>query len=443
MKFNWSLIICSLSLLLLFSIDEVFLKAISILFICMLYGAVSVNISKNLVDPRVIFVPFLGIYQSFYVLQLTIIPADILPYSHDAINTSLNLSIIFISITSLILSFINKIDYREIYGVVQNKPNRTSEILSILIVLIICYTIFALGISSGATTKRELMYSGASQVQVVALFGLFYAYFVVLIMFLEGRKKYFKATCVFLVCTAVFSALIQGERDPVFRLVFLLLFLYFSFKRNFTFFYYLMFFSSVIIVVPFSQLLKGVFLSGNFDMTSFALTSVLGNEFISAGRNLYAVILYSDGSYKPFLIFNDFIRGLFPKFIIGDNFISSTNWYNNQFRLKNSFSGSSGWGFSIIAQSYLVFGYVGVILSALFTGGVLKWFYHRTVLSARYFAFYMMLIITFIYVIRADYATLFSQGFKLPLLCFGAYFLLRKLLLINSSTKSVVNKTRN
>ena len=183
-----------------------------------------------------------------------------------------------------------------------------------------------------------------------------------------------------------------------------------------------------IVLVPISQAFKSIMLTGEVSLNSFGLELILSNEFTSSGRNLYSLVYFGVQNSFSYL-FNDVFRAFIPTMLIPDIGINSTaNWFNSIYRYSHGFSGSSGWGFSLIGEGYLIGGYFGVMLLMIIYASVISFFYNLRFKSVYFYAFYVLLFLVSIYVLRADLANFLSQAFKVSGLAVFAMYLFGRVL---------------
>ncbi len=218
---------------------------------------------------------------------------------------------------------------------------------------------------------------------------------------------------IFFLFLCLFYMLLTGERDIFFRIGFILLIIYFDKKQNATFLKALLIISLSVLIIPISQGFKAVFLSGTININKEGLELLLSNEFISASRNFYSLLLYGV-EHNIYFLFNDIIRAFTPSILLPSIDIQSTgSWFNKIYRFENNFHGISGWGFSIIGTGYLVGGWWGIILITSIYSFVLSVLYNLRIKSIYWYAFYLLAFTTAIYVIRGDMANFLSQVFKI------------------------------
>jgi hypothetical protein len=183
-------------------------------------------------------------------------------------------------------------------------------------------------------------------------------------------------------------------------------------------------------VVPISQYFKGVLLSGEvaFDRDGWDL--ILYSEFMSASRNFYSLLFFGVDQDISFLL-SDISRAFVPTMITGETDVqSSVAWFERVFRAENGFSGTSGWGFTIVGFGYIVGGIFGIVAIMVFYASLLGALYNLRWRSIYWYAFYILALAAFVYVIRADLANLLSLLFKISglamMLVYLAHLMMRR-----------------
>jgi oligosaccharide repeat unit polymerase len=390
-------------------IDDIFIKSCTFLAITLLFGLVSFKKSPKIHDPRVLFVPLLGVYSTFYSMQKTLIPNLILPLDMAALNYALNLSVIFAFVFAFVVEIISKNSH--VFNF-EAEAIRTSDKLFLLSILCISLTLFVFIYTQGGQSKREI-YSIYGSLQS---FTLFFGTFLLIKMLAAKSIEILSIPTILIFFLSILSILIQGERDVMFRLALLLVILFFLNNGKFKISVYFMLIGTIVLIVPVSQFFKGILSYSSLSSFNIGLDLILSNEFISAGRNLYATVLYSSPGENSWFFVSDIVRGILPSAFIGFDIESATKWYNTEFRESYNFSGTSGWGFSFIAQGYIIGGIWGVILFAALLAFALIFLYNKSHKSLNFFVFYLFFLVAAIYAIRADLATVLSLGVKLPLM---------------------------
>lgn len=232
-------------------------------------------------------------------------------------------------------------------------------------------------------------------------------------------KSFFATPCLVTFVVLIMAFGITGERDLLFRGLLLVFLAYGALTkgRAYKFWHYPALGVLVIYILPFMQSLKGFLLPSNGGLHAQQFASIYWNEFASAGRNLHNIIEWD----VPFVYGETFSNAFVRYFdFLGTNAQSSTQWYNQVIRVAHLEGGTSGWGFSLVADAYINFGGVSVFISFLLIGALTSILYRAAARNGFAFVFYLMFIPTAIYVIRADLANLLSLTFKVNVVLVGA-----------------------
>ncbi|TBU74535.1 O-antigen polysaccharide polymerase Wzy [Phytopseudomonas daroniae] len=316
-------------------------------------------------------------------------------------------------------------------SLINSKAELSVKLLILMSSSIVLLAVFEAAMS-GASSKREVIESARSLGSVADFSAMMLTCGALLLFNSRVRIEFSDAirNGFFLLASAALTAgfLLMGERDYIFRLAFCLVVLSFSRFPIANFFVLALILICLVLLLPVTQAAKGLLLPGaDFELT-YDLKLIFYGEFISASRNIYMLI--ENGVEHAYSFFWSDIARAFVPFGANYGFESTGSWYNNTYRVENGFSGTAGWGFSLIAQGYLIDGYVGVALVMGIVSSVLHYFYARRGLSSLWMIFYVMTLSTAIYCIRSDLANFLSQTFKVGGLCIVVYwfssFILRK-----------------
>ncbi|AXF55310.1 O-antigen polysaccharide polymerase Wzy [Salicibibacter kimchii] len=213
-----------------------------------------------------------------------------------------------------------------------------------------------------------------------------------------------------------------GERDVILKQIWISMFVIHVFYKNIPRPLIITMGLVGLATVPILQHLKNFlaagqtrgFLSDNF------IVDILRSEFSAATSNL-KVILTNFNQYEFFYgetLWWAIKNGLFG---IG---ISPNRWYNDTFFSNTAF----GQGFSIVAEGYINFGYVGVIIWFIIIGFYIKFLYARAFNSSIWMVVYIVSMPIIVYIIRADLTNFTAQVFKHIVLGTLIIFLVQKIL---------------
>ncbi len=413
----------------------------NILYLNIMFYLYTVSImfvfSKSITDPRLLLVGFFTIYSTFYSLQVYFIEFSLLDINNELLATSLRYQffalLVFITVLNLTIDDHTKND--DCYVSKINSPSLLSEKLIFTFLLpIVLVSIFFI-FSSGASSKRELL-DGGGLINNLSLFAMLIMTGVVILRASRLSKKLITDLSVWLfLLFSLFYMLLTGERDIFFRIVFILLLVFYDKDKRKSFFNLaVLILLLAVLLVPISQVFKAVLLSGSININKEALALMLSNEFISASRNFYSLLLYGvEHSYSYF--FNDLGRAIIPSVINQDLGIQSTaSWFNKDYRLEHNFDGTSGWGFSLVGQGYLMSPLAGIVVVMSIYGFILGKLYSIRKKSLYWYVFYLFSFTTAIYVIRGDLANFLSQVFKIGGLLVLLLYLSHRFLLRNIKT---------
>jgi len=374
----------------------------------------------NLLDPRVSFLGFFLLYSLWFPLQKIILNSDfgILNENQGLLKPTVDYA--FIGAAAFVLTF-TVLSKKEVANLTAvdffHRFKAANEYLTEKLIQRILYALVLLGIlyalASGASSKREVLDSEDVVLTLVGFAQLALTASVSLSIVKMGGNI-FHPKSVFFVAFSTVYMMALGERDALFRFLIILGFFYFDKRRTAYLPVVAGILASAIVAVPVSQFFKAIFLSGSLQISELTLDLILSSEFASASRNLYTLIAYGVDNSLVYL-FSDILRGALPSFL-SSFFIdlkSSTSWYNKTYRFDNGFDGTSGWGFGLLAQGYLIGDVWGIILIMALVGTILAFITNRRLRSEYWYVFSLLSIATAIYCIRADMANFISQSFKI------------------------------
>jgi len=369
---------------------------------------VTENTEKNFLKPTVIFPIFFYMYSTWYTYYAMATATG----DPELLAQSLSYALV-----ALIAFWAGSILVKKtVFCYFRHSQPRTCQspfaerwIFYLCIVLSLSAMLFVY--RSGFTSKREIKDAGTIYSVLITL-GLLLATTIVFLRFARNAKcvttDRFGITLA-AICILAFS--IGGERDYLIRLLMGAMCIWFDRRRKATTSIMLSIAFATAVAMPIMQIFKAFLLAPGIPKIEYALESFFWSDFTSASRNLYTLIEASPDQSWSFL-FSDIARGLLP---FGGHFglQSSGAWYNAIFRWELGIEGSSGWGFGLAAQGYLIANYTGICLVFLIVGAFLSWLYEKRFKSEYWYAFYLLSLTTSIYCIRADVANFLSQTFKI------------------------------
>lgn len=308
-------------------------------------------------------------------------------------------------------------------------PKEYSKVIpytwGIFLVLCVVLIIFVLG--SGITSKREFIddLGGIGFLFIVfSMLPLIYC-----VKILEDKKIELKNYMFIITLIILFIGFgVTGERDYIFRFFLFLFIMHYTFnKYNPLVFLGLIFI--LLFFMPLTQQMKGYLISESVVgyEYNFEIKNLFFNDFYAAGRNLYYVL----EKQVPLMYGETFIWDVkrFFNFIFTDQ-KSTGAWFNDTFRVQYRDIGTSGWGFSLVAEAYINFGKFGIFLLYLIIGVVSGIFYNLSRKNLFLFLFYLLYIVVVIYVTRADFANYLSLIFKINVIIILTIFIVLKTLSI-------------
>jgi oligosaccharide repeat unit polymerase len=372
------------------------------------------NKGKNFLNPAVGFVLFFCVYSIWYPLYRLFSESNSDSFVAQSIGYSFLGLIAFYVGYLVVLSGIKKVPAQE-HVLISSRSDaklRNSEKIVLALALAATSASWVQAMGSGYESKQEVL-GADTLVQSIAVYATWLATGVLLLYYrrLISLGLKYNATIILLTLFFCVGPLITGERDGLFRLVICFSFIYFDKYKSASFWKLLLCVIAAAIVLPFSQDLKGLLLTGDFSLRSLDIDGFFISEFLAPSRNLYMLLSNGFESSWSFL-FSDIARALVP-FAGAQGFQSSGAWYNNVYREAKGFEGTSGWGFSLVAAGVLIQEGIGVVILFFFAGFVITKLYFRRTRSEYWYVFYLLTLSTLIYCIRADLANFLSQAIKL------------------------------
>ncbi|HAS6050505.1 TPA: oligosaccharide repeat unit polymerase [Vibrio vulnificus] len=409
--------------------DDALIGVIAIVFVYL--SNLKLNATHYLSDPRTLFLGFYVCYAVIFPLRIIFTGLTILPMDFNALAQSVLYQLvgIIVMITIFNIACVRRYNSSKNFFEVNAEENvgyksRTSERIVIFIVFFIIVIGGVLVFKSGATSKRELLDSNSGINSIIGYVVLFGLIAICLRALRVSRTMQLDPILYCFFILLLVNMLVTGERDSLFRFIILMLFVFFDFHKRANFKITVFLLLMAVFVVPISQLFKSALLSGSIGVVQTGLELLLSNEFVSAGQNLYSLI-YFGVDHSVLFVFTDLVRAFTPSVLLDSlNIQSTVAWFNNTYRVENSFSGTAGWGFGIIAEGYLIGDLAGIVFVSFALSLFISFFYRRSFISEYYYVFYLCLITTSIYVLRGDLANLFSQSLKINgILVIFLYFL--------------------
>ena len=298
------------------------------------------------------------------------------------------------------------------------KPYRVPLLLLLIVFLLSLFPLFKIT-SLGLINKQEITKSGEFFLRTYSIFYPLILYIVafVICQFEQGKERYSYIVMAISIVYFIVVLGITGERDVLFYLVLMLLIYLSDIRKKFSGGLVLGILLAGVILLPVSHMLKGYIIAedkSNFDtILDNGFIGLLQGDFASAGNNLYNIIYYTNEYHNGERFINDIYRVFSSNlFGINEGAISSTKWYHMYFLNTNG----AGRGFSIVAEGYLDFGYIGIILLMGMIGFFLQVLYRYRYLNSLMYVYYIFTLITACYCIRADMANFISNSIKFGLI---------------------------
>ena len=318
---------------------------------------------------------------------------------------------------TLILEWVALITMMLVFGRDVNKEtDYNPKLLFNLKVVILPLYIVSLGLtmiymayvfSRGLSSKYAISLDQSVFSKLGSFFTIFILSFILLLAHnLIIKKKIPKLLIFFTYAYAFVALLILGERDIILRVVLSSLLLLHALYKPLTRKTILLLGAVLLAVIPMLSNLKNFAFEGvrtTYEDASFLVT-LFGSEFISASRNLNKLITNPDmwTYFYGETILWDIKKATFG---IAD---SPGAWFNQVF-YPSLIARGGGNGFTVVGEGYMNFGILGVILFFVFIGLTLKFMYKKASQNVLWLAVYITSVPIFVYVIRADLATLITQ----------------------------------
>jgi len=212
----------------------------------------------------------------------------------------------------------------------------------------------------------------------------------------------------------VLAFLLSGERDLVFRILWITVFLFHGLYRPLSRGVLAGIAVAFITLVPILGDLKNVLLSETEPtviLNALALR-VLNDEFLTGSENLQFYL--RNAGFEPFYfgetLLWDLKRAFLPGFIFPEG--PDPQRYFNMTFFPEIVEQGGGRGFTLVGEGYMNFGALGVVLWFVFLGLFVRYLYERGTRSVTWFAVYVVSMPLIIYVIRADFSNLIAQYTK-------------------------------
>lgn len=307
-----------------------------------------------------------------------------------------------------------------------------------LLPILIAFSVLVI-VKHGLGSKREINDSGGVLSYINLCVYALYVYASIYICNLIASRNSYYLKFSFLLILGFVYLLLVGERDILFRYLFVIGIFWLSITDKFKSYYYILGLVLILGVVSISQQMKNLLLTGSlYEARENGLAWFFYNDFISGSRNLYHVIKFGNDDDGINLLTGDILR-FFNGFGLTENVRSATQWYNEEYRHVHQFSGKSGWGFSIVAEFYYEYGNGGVFLGMFMLMSVTNIIYNCFWKSVIGRVFLLLYYSAFIYSFRSDLANFLGLTIKwgVVIIVFAYIFYL---ILLRASKENVRSK---
>ncbi len=208
--------------------------------------------------------------------------------------------------------------------------------------------------------------------------------------------------------------LLSGERDLVFRILWITVFLFHGLYRPISHWLLACIAVAAIALVPILGDLKNALLSeteSTVIVNALALR-VLNDEFLTGSENLQFYL--RNAGFEPFYLGEtllwDLNRALLPGFIYPEG--PDPQRHFNMTFFPEVVEQGGGRGFTLVGEGYMNFGAMGVVLWFVLLGLFVRYLYEKSTRSGMWFIVYVLSMPLIIYVIRADFSNLIAQCAK-------------------------------
>ncbi len=263
-------------------------------------------------------------------------------------------------------------------------------------------------------SKYEIALSTSILAKLDPAFSVFAIAYAVLVAGAFQRQRFPWALILFAVGWNTLSFLLSGERDLVFRIFWVTIFLYHALYREIPRWVLAILATSAIVLVPIMEDLKNLLLKEtetSVIMSSMAVR-VLNDEFLTASENLQYYL--SRAAFEPFFLGEtllwDIKRALLPWFMVQEG--PDPQRYFNVMFFPEVVERGGGKGFTLVGEGYMNFGWFGVVLWFAFLGWFVRALYVKALENKIWFLMYVVSMPLIVYIIRADFSNLLAQFVK-------------------------------
>jgi oligosaccharide repeat unit polymerase len=272
--------------------------------------------------------------------------------------------------------------------------------------------IAVLSISRGNFSGKDDIYASNSifyyiSFRVVLIFSIIY-----IMQFATDLLKNEKLPMrIFLISASLITllTLYSGERDLLFRFILLTIFILYSFKRIKNK-HFLIIIPALVVLLPLTHMYKYFALTGEVSTATSELYNniffeFLTGEFSSAASNMQIILNnshWTEGFRGLNLLFTDILN------IVSPDVWRANAWFNNYF-----FPGSKvQYGFTLVGEGYIMFGYLGIIFLFYLVGLFVRLLYYNSNKNIYLYTIYLYTIPIIIYSFRGDFSNITTPFVK-------------------------------
>lgn len=263
-------------------------------------------------------------------------------------------------------------------------------------------------------SKYEIALSPSVLARLDPAFSVYALVYTVLLSIAFQRRVFPWGLIAFALGWNSLAFLLSGERDLVFRILWITIFLFHGLYRPISRWALACIAVGVIMLVPILGDLKNVLLRDTETtviLNAMALR-VLNDEFLTGSENLQYYL--RNAAFEPFYFGETLLWDLNRAFLPGIIFPEGPDpqrYFNVTF-FPEVVEQGGGRGFTLVGEGYMNFGAWGVVLWFLCLGMFVKYLYEKGAQSATWFVIYVASMPLIIYVIRADFSNLIAQFAK-------------------------------
>jgi oligosaccharide repeat unit polymerase len=267
--------------------------------------------------------------------------------------------------------------------------------------------------SSGLTSKFEIALSSDLILHLDSIFSVLTLVFAVLLAKFLIHKRFPWMLILFTIGWMVFAFFLSGERDFVFKTLWVTLFLVVLLYRRISRVALVAMAICGLILVPILGDLKNILLrEGPVSIHIPNPANLLfADEFVSASENLQLLIQKSPLPFYPGeTLLWDLEQTFLPGFLFRSGPAPTTQF--NLLFFPEVFEQGGGRGFTLVGEGYMNFGAVGVALWYLLLGLFVRYLYSKGSCNFMWLIIYIVSMPIIVYATRADFSNILSPFIK-------------------------------